>query len=151
MSNRVGSLAVAWLLLACGCGYDRSWNAGAGGADATFEAAPGRTVTEPDPSDGGPPTMSGRACDLFGQDCPQGQGCYRTGCAAAGGVSEGATCTWDSDCQRGALCDTGTSPARCRTICKNLDEDDCQQWCCLQGCIPVNDRRFPIETGVCRR
>jgi hypothetical protein len=150
MSDREGVLVLAALVV-CGCGYDRGWNEGSGDRDASFEAAPGRVVTEqPNSSDGGIPATTGRTCDLFAQDCGEGQGCYRTGCAGAGTVSEGATCTWDSDCVKGSLCDNGTAPARCRTICKNVDEDDCQQWCCLQHCVPVNDRRFPVETGVCR-
>jgi hypothetical protein len=139
-----------WLvgLLALACHYDRDWDLGAA-ADATFAAPPERAVV----SGGDASATSGgsaRACDVFEQDCPQGEACYRAVCAKAGSGRNGASCAGDEDCASGFLCDRAGSPNACRAICANADQDDCDQRCCPQHCALTSDPRLPPTAGYCR-
>jgi hypothetical protein len=145
----MSGLARATLLVALvslACRYDSGWDQGATLPDATAPP-PGRTVTE-GPDGSAPAPAAGQACDLLASTCPAGQACYRYACASAGGGAPGDHCNEDSECRAGALCQTST--ATCRALCRNVDPDDCGQWCCpSQHCVLLNDPRLPGELGYC--
>lgn len=67
-------------------------------------------------------TTSNRVgCNMFAQDCRDGQGCFALGdesmCAWAGPVPVGGECTYQNDCGAGATCVLNT----CRTVCDAID------------------------------
>ncbi|PIE17490.1 MAG: hypothetical protein CSA66_05740 [Proteobacteria bacterium] len=66
------------------------------------------------------------ACDIFAQNCDDGQGCYvidtdgNTGCHSAGGQQAGASCQAVNDCAPGHLC--AGNPGTCSLVCE-IDGD----------------------------
>jgi hypothetical protein len=144
MSGPTRALLLVALLATTACRYDSGWDQGATGTDATSET-PARTVVNEGPGDAAPAPV-GMSCDLFTPACPSGQACYRYACAAEGRGAPGAHCNQDTDCASGSLCQTST--ATCRSICRNVDIDDCSPHCCPH-CLPVNDPRLPPALGYC--
>jgi hypothetical protein len=69
-----------------------------------------------------------KPCDLFKQDCAEGEGCTMAGgqsvCVAVGTVAEGGACATGNDCSKGNFC---TSDG-CRRLCD--DAHPCPKGSC---------------------
>ena len=83
-----------------------------------------KPATEPAAAAAPAPTK----CDLFKQDCPEGQGCMVAGgdavCVPAGAAAAAAACQSSNDCVKGTVCGNNV-------------------------CHPLCDKAHPCATGTC--
>jgi hypothetical protein len=88
------------------------------------------------------------ACDLFAQSCGAGQACYlghrQPVCYPQGSVAVGGSCTFSSDCVKGAQCAGESGHGVCRQLCGTSGSPACSSGTCVPAQAPA-----PSGVGVC--
>lgn len=92
-------------------------------------------------------TRASSTCDLVGQDCGVGQGCFvtkeSTVCAWDGAMADGEACQFQNDCRGGLTC----AAKVCRQFCRlGVTGDESCTARCVAGASPL----AVTGVGVCR-